>query len=250
MKVLDNQTHFVARGGEKKMKWLRLSSICVLLIAVNTPDAVANVTVIAETHHVWGELCDEGWAVVDSYDYVSNAPVNGSVYYDERWYAYSSTSLLEVEAGSADIPMPSRGFAGAWADASWTFQPHWSTLVLEIDVFGLGGWSYPHGLYVLDDILVEIEDITAGAQLFYYSGDVCLFPDWDLYVSTHTLFVETFSVDPAHEYQMHLSIQSGANHDGPWEGHIGVAVIPAPSALMLGSIGVGLVDWLRRRRAL
>lgn len=71
---------------------------------------------------------------VASYDYVSNAPVSGSVGEDEDvWYAYSSTGLLEVSAGSVAYlcdPWMHNNVALGKADAIWTFEPHWSSLRL------------------------------------------------------------------------------------------------------------------------
>lgn len=236
------------------MKRFCLISICLFLVAGNSSDGIANVTVISETNHVWGSISSIV-GPAGSYDYTDNHSVSGSTYHEEwDWYAHSSTGLLEVRAGS-DHGVPQIydeywGGAVGHADATWTFQPHWSSLRLVIDVFE----GYEHGtfggLFGRDNIFVEIEDVTEGSQLFYYSGEVLAFPSCSDYWYETNPFVQVFSVNPAHLYRMHLTIESGAVNDGPWIGIIGAAVVPAPGALALAGIGLACITWLRRRRTL
>ncbi|MEN6426364.1 MAG: hypothetical protein ABFE13_13455 [Phycisphaerales bacterium] len=59
----------------------------------------------------------------------------------------------------------------------------------------------------------------------------------------------TFAADSSHVYQMNFDA-AGDGLAAVWVEWIQPHVIPAPGAILLGSLGVGVVGWLRRRRRL
>jgi len=93
---------------------------------------------------------------------------------------------------------------------------------------------------LLDYSYIELKDLTTGSQLYSRKASGGLEPPAN----------ELFLLDCTHEYSLHMFIDTTAENDGPWSGYIQARVIPAPGAFLLGTIGVGFVGWLRRRRTL
>lgn len=160
-----------------------------------------------------------------------------------------SRADAQLYAAVGSDARPNDGAGGAYAsastDAEWIFRPYQRTLLLEIDVLRPGT-----ELYLPDPLSVQLEDTTAGAELYGFTGSAGSF--WELYYDFSTpaeSWSEYFPVDPEHEYRLSVSLKSTANFDGPWEGSVSAQVIPVPGALALGSIGISLLACLRRRIA-
>jgi hypothetical protein len=219
----------------------KLIAICLVTVLLGTGYTKASTfEITSQQYHIWGQYHTVDFAngeLTDSYDITGQEPASGSVWHDNEIYGFSSADLLLVNAGSC---AHRRGKfdtarAGAHAEGDWTFSPQigFNLLKLEVDT---GDW-FGHGIWSQDPIAMQLEDLTSGTQLFYHSGTA-----HDFYGEEP--FVETFSVDPIHQYHLYAYISSSADADGPWFGSIEITAIPEPSAVFL--LGLGCLMLLRR----
>lgn len=214
---------------------LALLLACLTVVCETSALAAPGITLLGGEHHISGSVIgtpSKDYSDLSTYDGSGGLPaLHDSAQVDfgpdefaqaESWVSVFS---LRVETDARNRS------AEAYADATWLFQPKWSTLKLCFNCFVYGD----------DPTFAELVDQTTGTSLYLWD-DLYGPPE---YVSDGVTI--PFAVDPSHIYSLEASLYTSSRSDGNFHSAMNAVVVPVPSALLLGVFGAALVGRWRRR---
>jgi hypothetical protein len=206
---------------------------------------VSGIDLISQTHHVYGRA---GWTDPDTYDYTDNVQVNGTVSgigmdgYPGSASSYAGDFTVEAFA------IGDYASRESLAESTYLFTPTNPVLTMTFTGEGTtsGGGFEANSEFSFYDITNDLE-----IDSHYWQGSAEVpfqyVIDWD----------EFYTVDPSHQYQLCIYAEAGFGSEGGYyQSLLNVSITtepianPAPSAIILGGIGVGFVTWLRKKKKL
>jgi len=167
----------------------------------------------------------------------------------------STLDALVLDGASITLPA-SFTVGGAGTTGPYTLTPIGSAL---ITIQGSGGLYWSGTLVTIGDLVPNTPISTTAGAYTAYAQDVTNGGVTVAGLALGSAALNTIAANPLSNLDFDL-VLSGAPPSG-WQNMLasnltgsdnfsGTMTIPAPGAVLLGSIGAGLVGWLRRRRSL
>ncbi len=169
-------------------------------------------------------------------------------------WTYTGNAVIYTGDVSGKASAPFNPYLGVKESSPYLAVPELTADPYVTVDFGGGSYNYLGLMWGSMDAYNQIEFLSGGSVVETIAGDDVWIgggPAGGQVIYNTNQYVNIFSTSDFDAIKITSFGGMGGSSPYAFElDNLAVAVIPAPGAILLGSIGVGLVGWLRRRRAL